>query len=148
MFLQRSIASLLLVALMGSGWVLFSQTATGEVNGTIVDQTGAGVSGSVVKLVNQATQIETQVVSNPSGFFTIVNVRPGTYVLRVEAQGFKTAQVPQFDVGVSQTVTRNVALTVGDVSQTVDVSSEGELVQQSSSELGTVIQERVVQDLP
>jgi Carboxypeptidase regulatory-like domain/TonB dependent receptor len=133
---------------MGSGWAFYSQTATGEVNGTIADQTGAGVPASVVKLVNQATQIETQVVTDQSGFFTFVNVRPGTYVLKVEAQGFKTAQVPQFDVGVNQTVTRNVSLTVGDVSQTVEVSSEGELVQQSSSELGTVIQERVVQDLP
>jgi outer membrane receptor protein involved in Fe transport len=148
MFLQKAIASLLLVVLMGSGWVLLSQTATGEVNGTIVDQTGAGVPASVVKLVNQATQIEMQVVTNQNGFFTFVNIRPGTYVLKVEAQGFKTAQVPQFDVGVNQTVTRNVGLTVGDVSQTVEVSSEGELVQQSSSELGTVIQEKVVQDLP
>jgi hypothetical protein len=148
MSLQKSIASLLLVALMGSGWALFSQTATGEVNGTIVDQAGAGLPAAVVKLVNQATQIETQVVTSQSGFFTFVNVRPGTYVLKVEAQGFKTAQVPQFDVGVNQTVTRNVTLTVGDVSQTVEVASEGELVQQSSTELGTVIPERVVQDLP
>ncbi len=148
MILLRAISSLMLVALIGWGLECFAQTATGEVNGTVADQAGAGVPAAVVKLVNQATQIETQVVTNESGFFTLVNVRPGTYVLRVEAQGFKTAQVPNFDVGVNQTVTRNVPLAVGDVNQTVEVSSEGELVQQSSSELGTVIQERVVQDLP
>ena len=66
----------------------------------------------------------------------------------MEAQGFKTAQTPAFNVAVSQTVTQDLELTVGDVSQTVEVSAVGELVQRSSVELGTVISEREVQDLP
>jgi Carboxypeptidase regulatory-like domain/TonB dependent receptor-like, beta-barrel len=144
----KSTAALLFVMLVASVSIAFGQTATGEVNGTVTDQSGAIVSTSNIKLINQATQIETQVASNQNGYFTFVNVRPGTYILKVEAQGFKTAQVASFDVGVGQTVTRNITLTVGEVSQTVDVTAEGELVQQSSSELGTVIPEKIVQDLP
>src|SRR5947207_15463633 len=65
-----------------------AQTSTGGVNGIISDQNGATVPGSTVKLINQATNIETRATTNESGYFTFVNVSPGTYVLKVEAQGF------------------------------------------------------------
>ena len=146
MRLLKVAAALLLVMVTAS--MVFGQSATGEVNGTITDQAGAAVPGASVKLVNQATQIETQVTTDQSGYFTFVNVKPAPYVLTVEMQGFKGAQTGQFNVGVSQTVTQNIALTVGNVSETVEVVSGAELVQRSSSELGTVIPERSVQDLP
>lgn len=138
----------LLVTVLALSATFFAQTSTGEVNGAVTDPTGASVPAASVRLINQATGIETQTTPNQDGRFIFVNVRPGSYVLRVQAQGFKAAQTPAFDVGVSQTVTQDVALTVGDVSQTVEVSAGGELVQRSSTELGTVIQERAVQDLP
>ena len=145
--LKTSMAQLLVVVIM-SGSTLAGQTATGTVNGTVADSAGALVAAASIKLISQSTNIETQVSPDQNGFFTFVNVRPGTYVLRVEAQGFRAAQTPPFEVGVNQTMTQNMALTVGDVTQTVEVSANAELVQSSSSELGTVIQERVVHDLP
>jgi hypothetical protein len=125
-----------------------AQTSTGGVNGTISDPNGAAVPGSTVTLVNKSTNIEAHASTNESGNFTFVNLNPGTYVLKVEAQGFSTAQTPPFDVGVSQVVTQNIALSVGAVSQTVEVVAGSELMQASSSELGTVISEKTVQDLP
>jgi hypothetical protein len=127
---------------------LLGQTSTGEVNGTIVDPTGAAIPASNIKLINQATKIEAQATPNDDGHFTFVNVRPGSYILRVEASGFKTVQTAAFDVGVNQSVTQDLTLTVGEVTQTVEVSAGAELVQRSSSELGTVISEQAVQDLP
>src|SRR5262245_53790876 len=97
---------LLLATLFALSSALFAQTSTGEVNGTVTDQNGAAVAGATIKLINQATKIETQAKPNQSGYFIFVNVRPGAYVLRVEAQGFKAAQIPAFDVGVSQTTTQ------------------------------------------
>lgn len=138
----------LLIVLIAICPVISAQSSTGEVNGTITDPAGAAVTAATVKLINQATNIEVVATSNQSGNFIFVNLKPGNYVLRVEAQGFKTAQLPAFDVGVNQALTRNITLIVGDVAQTVEVTLEGELVQQTSTELGTVIQERVVQDLP
>lgn len=128
--------------------LVIAQTSTGEVNGTITDPNGSAVPGAAVKLVNEATNIETQTVANDSGFFTFVNLKPGKYTLRIEVPGFKRLQTAPFDIGVSETVTQNVSLTVGEVSETVEVTSEAELVQRSSSELGTVINERSVTDLP
>jgi len=141
-------AALLLAALIALSLTAFGQTSSGEVNGAIADQTGAAISAASVKLINQSTGIETQAPLNKDGRFTFVNVKPGIYVLRVEAQGFKTARTPSFNVAVSQTVTQDVELTVGDVNQTVEVSAAAELVQRSSVELGAVISEREVQELP
>src|SRR5262245_59246868 len=148
MFPLKRRVSLLLAALVTLSSMIFGQTSTGEVNGTVTDPAGAAVPGAVVKLINQATKIETLARPNQSGYYIFVNVRPGPYVLRVEAQGFKAAQIPVFDVGVSQTITLNVTLTVGEVSQTVEVTANTELLQSSSSELGTVITKKVVEDLP
>jgi hypothetical protein len=125
-----------------------AQTSTGGVNGTVTDPNGAAVPGSTVTLVNKATNIEKQAATNESGYFTFVNVNPGTYSLRVEARGFSTAQTPPFDVGVNQTVPQNITLAVGSVSQTVEVVAAGEMLQSSSSELGTVIPKEAVEDLP
>src|SRR5687768_641083 len=138
-------ATLLLLALTIS---LQAQTSTGEVNGTISDPNGGGLPGATVKLINQSTKIETEVKANDNGYFTIVNVKPGSYVLRIEAPNFKGVESAPFNVGVSDTVSQNVTLTVGQVSETVQVIVDTELVQKSSTELGTVITEKAVAELP
>ncbi len=143
----KSIAAMLLLVIIAAS-VIVAQTSTGEVNGTVNDPNGASVPGAVIKLINQATRIESQVTASQSGYFTFVNVKPGIYVLRVEVPRFKRAETQPFDIGVSVTVTQNVALTVGDVAEVVQVTAASELIQGSSSELGTVIAERTVQDLP
>src|SRR6059036_1062427 len=90
-----------------------AQTASGEVNGTVTDRSGGFVAGAALKLANQATKIEDRVTTNSDGYFVFINVKPGTYVLGVEAKGFKITQVSPFDVGVNQTVTQTVKLEVG-----------------------------------
>src|SRR6267378_4122027 len=142
------IINVTLLLLIVSASVTFGQTATGEVNGTVTDPNGGAVPGAAVKLINQATKIEIEATANQSGYFIFVNLKPGMYTLRVEVSGFKRAQTQPFDVGVSATVTQNVALTVGDVQEVVQISAASELIQGSSSELGTVIEEKTVQDLP
>jgi len=128
--------------------VLQAQTATGEVNGTISDPNGAAVPGAIVKLINQATKAESEATTNQNGYFTFVNLKPASYVLMVETKGFKKTLTNPFSLGVSETITQNVSLSVGEMSEVVEISAGSELVQSSSSELGSVINERAVQDLP
>ena len=125
-----------------------AQTATGEVNGTVSDPNGAAVSGAAVKLINQGTKAESETTTNQNGYFTFVNLKPATYVLMVEVTGFKRSVTSPFAIGVTETVTQNVSLAVGEMSEVVEVSAGTELVQSSSSELGTVITQRTVEDLP
>jgi len=126
---------------------LFAQSATGEVTGTITDNTGGSVAGATVKLSNTATGATDQAQTNSSGSYTFINVQAGPYVMTVENAGFKTAQA-KFEMSVNQTVTENLTLELGSVSETVSVSAEAPLVQQSSTNLGTVIAEQAVRELP
>src|SRR2546422_7747820 len=102
----------------------------------------------MVKLINQATKGETEATTNQSGYFTFVNLKPASYTLMAEAKGFKKSLTNAFALGVSETVTQNVKLSVGEMSEVVEVTAGSELVQSSSSELGSVINERTVEDLP
>src|SRR5688500_2056859 len=116
-FMKTAAATLLLLVVSAS--VLFAQTATGEVRGTVNDPNGAALAGALVKLTNKATKIDFDAKTNEDGFFLFVNVRPGSYSLIVDAQGFKGAQT-QFDVSVSDTVTQNITLTLGQVTEAVE----------------------------
>src|SRR5215831_2649857 len=145
-YLKRVTIVVLLTLMVGVA--ALAQTATGEVNGTVTDPNGSAVPGAVVTLIDQATKVPVDATSNQSGYFTFVSLKPATYTLTVEAKGFKKSLTNAFVLGVSETLTRNVALAVGEMSEVVEVSAASDLVQSSSSELGTVINERTVEDLP
>src|SRR5262245_14513331 len=148
--MKENPGTILFATLLALGLValLYGQSASGEVNGTVTDPAGAAIPGAAVVLRNTATNIETTSGTNASGLFTFVNVQPGLYTLAIKTTGFKSAQVPEFTVAVNQTVTQNVALSIGSVNETVTVQSQAELIQPSSAELGSVILQKAVQDLP
>jgi hypothetical protein len=125
-----------------------AQTSMGAVNGTVSDSTGGVLPGATVTLTNTDTGIALVRITNDDGYFTFVNVRPGTYTLTIELAGLKTARMSDFAVGVNETVVRNAALEVGAVSEVVEVRAQSELLQASSSELGNVIEQRVIRELP
>ena len=139
--------SLVLVCWFGLA-PLSAQSTLGGVNGTITDPTSAIVPGTSVTLSNLGTGVEVTASANASGFFVFVNVQPGDYTLVAEQVGFKTVVLPAFNVGVNQTVTQNLVLQVGEVTETIEVAAQAEQLQQSTSELGTVIGVKEVQDLP
>src|SRR5882724_8350415 len=128
--------------------LLRGQTTAGAVNGTVRDSSGGVVPDAKVELKNESTGAEVASTTNSNGYFTFVNVQPGGYTLSASAAGFKKAVQALFSVGVNETVTHNFALIVGEVGQTVEVTSEAALLQQSTSELGTVITEEAVKELP
>ena len=138
----------LMVLFLLSAAASFGQTAVGEVNGTVTDNTGGVVAGATMTLTNQATGILDRTSTNADGHFVFINVKPGKYLLEVEQQGFKSARVLPFDVGVSQTVTQTIQLQVGTVAESVTVTAEAAMVERSTSELGTLIEEKAVNDLP
>ena len=147
-FLQIRGSVWLLAACLLAAAPALPQSTIGSVNGTISDLTGAVIPGTSVTLSNVGTGVEVANTSNASGFFVFVNVQPGNYTLVAEQEGFKTALLPTFNVGVNQTVTQNISLEVGSVAETIEVMAQAELLQQSTSELGTVIGVKAVEDLP
>ncbi len=145
--LWRDLARLPALALLAAS-ALLGQSTSGGVNGTITDATGAVIPGTNVTLSNVGTGSETSTGSNNSGFYVFVNVQPGNYTLVAEQTGFKTALLDVFNVGVNQTITHNLVLEVGSVAETIEVMAQAEQLQQSTSELGTVIGVKAIEDLP
>ncbi len=138
---------LLALAMLGANR-LEAQTATGQVHGLVTDPVGAPVPASEVALTNSGTGVESFLDSDERGFFVFRNLQPGLYTLEVTAAGFKTSAVPEFPIEVNQTVTKAVTLEIGVVTETIEVIAGAEMIQQSSAELGEVISEAAVRDLP
>jgi len=94
------------------------------------------------------TSVERTVESNNAGNYVFTSVPPGRYTLQATSTGFQTTQIPEFTLAVNQTATLDITLQVGAVQQTVEVQAFGELVQSSTAELGAVVAEKQVVDLP
>ncbi|HEY0264201.1 MAG TPA: TonB-dependent receptor [Granulicella sp.] len=123
-------------------------TATTAISGHVSDSTGAVVPGATVHLVNNGTGAERTATTDDSGGYSIPNLPPANYKLRVEKQGFKTSSLPSVDLLVGQTADGSVTLSVGDTSETVEVSTLPPQLQTSEATVGQVIDQKQVNDLP
>jgi Carboxypeptidase regulatory-like domain len=83
-----------------------------------------------------------------AGVYTFPSVPPGRYRVKAEVQGFKTWVSQPFEVQVQQTVRLDIALQVGQTSQTVEVTGDSVLLQSENATLGTVIDNKIVTELP
>jgi hypothetical protein len=144
----RTVPWLLLLLFGLPGLVLAQASATAGVDGVVRDPQGNAIAGATATLLNDSTNLSSTAGTNAHGQYRILNVAPGTYTLTIEAPGFKLARVPSFKVNVGQTVTLDVQLEIGTVSENVEVAAEGKLLQRSTVELSTVIQEKVIRELP
>lgn len=125
-----------------------AQLSTASATGVIHDSSGGVVSGAKLLMRNLDTSIETHAEANTSGNYVFLNVNPGRYLIEASAAGFQTSRIPELALAVNQTATIDITLQVGAVQQTVTVEASGELVQAATSELGSVIAEKQVVDLP
>lgn len=105
--------------------VTFAQaTGSGTLRGTIKDPAGAVVPNASVTLVNVGTKEERKATSNEEGAYVFSAVSPGTYTLKVEAGGFKTAEQSGIAVETSSTRALDIGLEVGQASETVTVTTQ------------------------
>ena len=142
------ITSLFFASLAGLTTPAISQSSSSSVNGVVTDPARAVVSGAKVMLKNVDTNVERITVSNGAGNYFFNSVPPARYILTFAATNFQTETISAFEVAVAQAVTVNAALKVGDVSQSVTVEAAGTQVESSTAQLGTVIGEKAVNDLP
>ncbi|QNI36792.1 TonB-dependent receptor [Edaphobacter albus] len=125
-----------------------AQISSAAVNGTVRDQAGAAIPNAAIILRNTATSVERTTTANQGGNYSFPSVTPGRYTLTVSAPSFQTEQVSAFDVAVDQVIAMNSTLRPGDVKVAVTVEAEGVQIESSTSQLGTVMEQKKVQDLP
>jgi hypothetical protein len=126
----------------------FGQSTYGSITGSVTDPSGAAIAAANVTLTNAGTSETRTQPTNADGQYSFVNLIPGAYRIDVEKQGFKHATIPNIAVQVNQAAKIDVSLTVGQVSETVEVTSETPLLQPETSSLGQVIEERKANELP
>jgi Carboxypeptidase regulatory-like domain len=142
------LVGVLLAGIAGLTKPAISQSSSSSVNGIITDPVGAVVPGTKVILKNVDTNVERTTVSNSGGDYFFSSVPPARYILTFTAPSFQRETINAFEVAVAQAVTINASLKVGDVSQSVTVEASGTQVESSTAQLGTVIDEKAVNDLP
>ena len=125
-----------------------AQTTFGSITGTVSDASEGALEGAQVTLTNQETGAKLTQTTGSDGLYQFSNLLPGRYKIDVEKPGFKHTTQPDVVVQVQQTSSINLTMQVGDVSQTVEVTSETPLLQPDSSSLGQVIDERKTNEIP
>ncbi|MGC1619318.1 MAG: carboxypeptidase-like regulatory domain-containing protein [Candidatus Acidiferrum sp.] len=124
-------------------------STTGTVLGTVADQSGAAISGATVILRNTATNNQSTQTSNAAGQYTFVNVAPGSYEVTVKKDGFRTSNVTALSVDVAKSYTVDVKLEIGQVTESVTVSTEARVeLQTTDAQVGDVIGGTTLSRLP
>ena len=138
-----AIASLVLTPTVGH-----SQSVYGTVTGTVTDTSGAMVGDVNVTLTNLDTKEARSIETNASGNYTFVNILPGRYRLEGGKAGFKKLVREPIVVQIESGLRVDLALEVGELNQTIEVTAETPLIQTGTSSLGQVVESRSVTELP
>jgi hypothetical protein len=130
------------------GEPLAAQTSYVSIAGSVSDASGAAIADAQVTLTNLATTEKRVSQSGADGLYDFVNLLPGRYSIVAEKTGFKRVTRPELIVEVGQAVRIDITLQVGDVNQTIEVTSETPLLQAETSSIGQVVEERKANELP
>ncbi len=137
----------LLMCLLATG-IVRGQDPRGAIIGRVTDRTGAVVPGARVTVVHDATQVKLSTASNEAGNFSIPFVSPGVYTVSAEATGFKRTSRSGVQLRVGDVAEVNIVLEIGELTETVEVTSEAPLLETASATLGHVVSERQITELP
>ncbi len=146
--LRSGVVLSLLLALSALFQPVSAQVLYGSVTGNVSDQSGATVPGATVSLTNQGTGQVREAMTSEDGTYTIPNVLPGVYDLKITKQGFTT----HTETGVSVTA-NNIAridpkLKVGNVNEVVSVTANATALQTESASVKSEISSKEIQSLP
>ncbi|MCY4595914.1 MAG: carboxypeptidase regulatory-like domain-containing protein [Bryobacterales bacterium] len=143
-----ALACLVLALVLSAGPTLLAQVTTATLYGIVVDQSEGVIPGAAAELTSEGTGAVYRRESNVNGEFGFTFIPAGSYRLRIEANGFKTLQEVQIGLGAAQNVRRTFQLEVGEVTETIEVTSAIPLVNTVSAEQRENIDTRQISELP
>ena len=147
-FTKRNVSVMASAMTLVAGMAAAQNGSTGKLSGTVTDPTGAGIPGAQVTLVNQGTDGKRDVVTSKQGIYEFPLLPPGTYRIEITVQGFKTAIRENIAVNVTESENLPITLTIGSTSESIEVSTEPELLQTDSAAMGQVVTAKQLTGLP
>ncbi len=148
--MSRSIrwSILVLTLLLCVAGAAFAQTTMSRVTGTVTDPSGAVVPGAAVTLISEATGVTYTQATTGAGVYAFPSVPVGTYTVRVEVTGFKTAEYKGNVLEVNTPLVVNISLQVGGKSEVVSVTGDYEKLETTSAKIGNTIEQKAIESLP
>ena len=143
----RTTAVFLILAIIFCAPAL-AQVAGGTLSGTVSDPNGSGVPQAKLVIKNVATGVERTVTTNADGFYTTVNLLPGSYQISITATGFNSETRHGVTMTVGSQLTVDITLRVGTISNSVEVTAQVPDVQLQSSDISAVVTANTVRELP
>ncbi len=125
-----------------------AQEVTAAINGVVTDPSGAAIAGARVSAKDLDRGSLFPTTTDSSGFYNLPRLPVGRYEVRVESSGFQAARKPEVILQLNQNAKIDFAMQVGDVSQTVEVSSAAPILQTEATQLGTVLDAKTNAQLP
>src|SRR5256885_3058498 len=125
-----------------------AQSTGGRILGRVADSSGAVLANVKVTLTHESTGTSSTTNTNDSGDYSFPQVAVGTYRMEFDLAGFKKNLQRSVNVDLNQVVTLNSTLQLGQAKETVEVTSEAPLVDTTSTQLGAVVNDRSVSNLP
>ena len=121
---------------------------TGQINGSITDNTGAVVPGATVRAIEAATGLSRDTVTGADGRYTFAAMRPTTYDITAELTGFRTSQRKGVLLQANENLTLNFAIEIGAIAESVTVAGQSPTVDVTSSTLSEVVDSKRIVELP
>jgi hypothetical protein len=121
---------------------------SGSIGGVITDQSGALVPNAQITVINPQTGVPEKTTSLKDGRYLFNNLAPGPYEMKVEAAGFKTYTSKGIQVHVSDKLTINISLEIGESRETVSVVAEAPLLRTEDAQTGEVINNNFISNMP
>jgi hypothetical protein len=125
----------------------FAQFDTGQISGYVRDASQAVVTGATVTVINQGNGDQRTTTTNASGFYVVPNLQVGTYTITAEMPGFKKTVQAGLVLDSAARLSVDLTLTVGAVSESVEVKGSATQVQTESAQVGRVVDTKQIQDL-
>ena len=141
-------AALLICAVSMFSHVVLAQLTTGGIVGTVTDPSGSRVPGVAVTATQVETSTTTAGTTDSSGNYGFTDLQIGTYSLTFQKEGFQRIVQSNVVLGIAQVIRFDIALKIGNVSQTIEVTDAPPLLQTETSSLGTIETEKRIVDLP
>lgn len=120
----------------------------GQIEGRVVDSTGAVLPGVTVTAVNEDTGISRSAATDAEGDYRLPAIRPGAYTVTAALGGFSTVETTGVVLTIQQTIVMNMEMTIAQVEETVTVTGAAPLLDTRRSDVSTAVSDLQIQDLP